>query len=228
MRLRCLILLLALGLSGIASAAPKSSGIVWEPWSDRVFARAQQEHRYVLLDLEAVWCHWCHVMDQQTYSDPAVIKLIGEHYIALKVDQDARPDLSNRYEDYGWPATVVYDSKAGEIVKRSGFIPPLEMAAMLQAIVDDPTPGPSVRPQTAVEFGASALTPELRATLQKNFLAEYDSQNGSWGFQQKFLDWDSVEYALTLARTGNAAAQRMARQTLTAQLNLLDPAWGGV
>ncbi|MGH8541378.1 MAG: hypothetical protein ACRETW_12855, partial [Stenotrophobium sp.] len=98
----------------------------------------------------------------------------------------------------------------------------------LQAIVDDPTPGPSVRPQTAVEFGASALTPELRATLQKNFLAEYDSQNGSWGLQQKFLDWDSTEYALTLARTGNAAAQKFVRQTLTAQLNLLDPAWGGV
>jgi len=78
-----------------------------QPWSDQVFSDAKRTHRFVLLDLEAVWCHWCHVMDANTYSDPKVIKLLQSRYIVVKVDQDSRPDLSNRYEDYGWPATVV-------------------------------------------------------------------------------------------------------------------------
>ncbi|MGH8460189.1 MAG: thioredoxin domain-containing protein [Stenotrophobium sp.] len=211
-----------------AHTAFAADGIAWQPWSDKVFTQAAREHKLVLLDLEAVWCHWCHVMDQQTYCDPAVIKLLHEHYLAIKVDQDARPDLSNRYEDYGWPATIVYDSHGAEIVKRSGFIPPLQMSAMLQANVDDPTPGPSVQPQAVLTFDASALTPALRATLSKDFIAQYDTKFGSWGFSQKFLDWDSVEYALVQAQAGDDTARRMAQQTLTAELALLDPAWGGV
>jgi uncharacterized protein len=55
-----------------------------------------------------VWCHWCHVMDEITYRDPKVIELIRSHYIPVWVDEDSRPDLSNRYEDYGWPATIVF------------------------------------------------------------------------------------------------------------------------
>src|SRR5271155_5737802 len=127
------------------TAAPIHKGLEWQPWSDRVFADAKREKRFVLLDLEAVWCHWCHVMDANTYSDPAVIKLLQSRYIVVKVDQDSRPDLSARYEDYGWPATIVFDSDGKEIVKRQGYLAPDEMASMLQAIIDDPSPGPSVQ-----------------------------------------------------------------------------------
>src|SRR3982750_4326240 len=74
--------------------------IVWEKWSDDIFERAKKENKFVLLDLEAVWCHWCHVMAEVTYKDPGVIKLMNSRYIAVRVDQDSRPDLSNRYEDY--------------------------------------------------------------------------------------------------------------------------------
>src|SRR6202162_1119095 len=87
---------------------------------------------------------WCCVMDEETYRDPTVVKLINSKFIALKVDQDSRPDLSNRYEDYGWPATIVFNSDGSEIVKRRGYLPPGQMASMLQAIIDDPSPGPSV------------------------------------------------------------------------------------
>src|SRR5690349_14296300 len=73
-------------------AASETSGIKWEGWSDSVFERAKRENKFVLLDLEAIWCHWCHVMDKQTYSDPAVIALINKRYIAVRVDQDSRPD----------------------------------------------------------------------------------------------------------------------------------------
>src|SRR5277367_1918224 len=226
----CLCILLAGGSASAQSAAPKTPRPDWQPWSNAVFAQAKQEKRFVLLDLEAVWCHWCHVMDEKTYSDPAVIKMLREHYIVVKTDQDSRPDLSNRYEDYGWPATVVFNSSGQEIVKRQGYLAPDEMLSMLQAILDDPTPGPSVRPEAKLEIPSNALLTEpLRRQLTKNYLAGYDQAHGSWGSDQKYLDWDSVEYSMMLARVNHdAQAERMARQTLTEQLHLLDPAWGGV
>ena len=211
-------------------SAPKPAKLAWQPWSDSVFAQAKQQKRFVLLDLEAVWCHWCHVMDENTYSDPAVIKMLREHYIVVKTDQDSRPDLSNRYEDYGWPATVVFNASGQEIVKRQGYLAPDEMLSMLQAILDDPTPGPSVRPEAKLDVPANALLTEpLRQQLNKNYLAGYDKLHGSWGTDQKLLDWDSVEYSMVLAKLNrDAQAEHMARQTLAEQLHLLDPAWGGV
>jgi uncharacterized protein len=208
----------------------KENHLNWRPWSDTVFAEAKRTHRFVLLDLEAAWCHWCHVMDANTYSDPEVMKLLQGSYITVKVDQDSRPDLSNRYEDFGWPATVVFDGDGHEIVKRQGYLAPDEMASMLQAILDDPSPGPSVQPDRKIELPSEPLlTPALREDLNRNFFNGYDSEHGSWGRDQKFLDWDSVEYAMDLAHLKNdTRAEHMARQTLQRQLRLLDPAWGGV
>jgi uncharacterized protein len=122
-------------------AVPNNGGPHWAPWSDGIFAEAKREKRFVLLDLEAVWCHWCHVMDETTYKDPATLALLKSKYITVRVGQDSRPELSNRYEDYGWPATVVFNADGQEIVKRRGYIPPREMASMLRAIIDDPPPG---------------------------------------------------------------------------------------
>jgi uncharacterized protein YyaL (SSP411 family) len=232
--LTALILLLLAGACAAQNATPtaghRDAQLNWRPWSGAVFAEAKRGHRFVLLDLEAVWCHWCHVMDANTYSDPQVIKLLQAHYITVKVDQDSRPDLSNRYEDYGWPATVVFDVDGHEIVKRQGYLSPDEMTSMLQAIIDDPSPGPSVQPERKLELPADPLlTPALREGLSRNFFSGYDNEHGSWGTDQKYLDWDSVEYAMILAtQKKDARAEHMARQTLAEQLHLLDPAWGGV
>src|SRR4051794_2013775 len=210
----------------------QSSVIHWEKWTDDLFARAKREHKFVYLDLEAVWCHWCHVMDDITFRDPDVVRLMSERYIAVKVDQDARPDLSNRYEDYGWPATVVFNADGGEIVKRRGYIPPGPMARMLQAIIDDPTPGPSVEPEERVEFTKqTALAAELRKELEQKLADGYDAERGGWGRVHKYVDWDAMEYCLTRGRAGGedgATWQRRAAQTLTAGLKLIDPVWGGV
>ena len=70
-----------------------SPPIPWQDWSDTVFDRARAEGRLVLLDLGAVWCHWCHVMEETTYKDPEVVSLIQTRFVAVRVDQDARPDL---------------------------------------------------------------------------------------------------------------------------------------
>src|SRR5258708_3205710 len=230
--------LLSIGILAFLTATPafgQSSGakaekLSWQPWSDAAFAQAKREKRFVLLDLESVWCRWWHVMDENVYSDTGVIKMLQAHYVTVKGDQDARPDLSNRYEDFGWPATVVFDSNGHEIVKRQGYLAPEEMLSMLQAILDDPTPGSSVRPEAKLELPANAvLSAALRDELTRNYFAGYDTAQGSWGTDQKFLGWDSVEYSMVLARLNrDARAEHMARQTLTEQLHLLDPAWGGV
>jgi uncharacterized protein YyaL (SSP411 family) len=168
-------------------------------------------------------------MDANTYSDPAVQKLMQAHYLAVKVDQDSRPDLSNRYEDYGWPATVVFATDGSEIIKRQGYLAPDEFVSILQAIIDDPTPGPSVHAEVPIVYPSNPLLPDkLRDELRAANLAGYDAKQGAWGEDFKFLEWDSVEYCLDNAAHGDAQAEKMARQTLTAQLNLLDPVWGGV
>jgi uncharacterized protein len=226
---RALPILIALVLLPFSRAMAEEAPITWEPWSDSVFAKAKSEGRFVLLDLGTVWCHWCHVMEEVTYRDPAVINLVGKRYLAVRVDADARPDLSNRYEDYGWPATIVFNSDGGEIVKRRGYLPPEQMASMLQAIIDDPSPGPSVVPEAPlVPSIETALGSGRQSILRQTLVDSYDDTNRGWGTGQKFLDWDTVEYCLAETERGDPAFERMARETLSAQLNLLDPAWGGV
>jgi uncharacterized protein YyaL (SSP411 family) len=225
--LSALSLMLLMGAHSLRGADSSAPAIAWQPWSDSAFTQAKREHKFVLLDLHAVWCHWCHVMDSKTYADPKVIALIQSKYIAVSVDQDSRPDLAQRYQDYGWPATVVFHSNGSEIVKRQGYLPPGEMIAMLQAIIDDPTPGPSVTNSKPLALtGGTALADA--AGLEKQLLAGYDTKLGSWGTIQKFLNWDNVEYCLVRAQAGDAGAEKMARQTLDAQLKLVDPVWGGV
>jgi uncharacterized protein len=218
---------LLLAFLGLATASAAAEPVNWQPWSEAAFARARAEHRLVILDLEAVWCHWCHVMGEVTYRDPEVTRLLGESFVAVRVDQDSRPDLASRYEDYGWPATILLSPDGTEIVKRQGYIPPGPMAALLRAVVADPTPiadrGRGEAAPAAGEKGAAAV----RAALRARWLEGYDEKGGGWGFTHKYLDWDSVELAMREAAAGDAASGRRARETLRLQRRLLDPVWGG-
>src|SRR6202453_2973084 len=223
-----LLLVVALIAPSRAEIPPQAQDkIAWQPWSDDAFAQARREHKFVLLDLHAVWCHWCHVMDDTTYVDPRVVSLIHSHYMGLSVDEDSRPDLSQRYQDYGWPATVVFNGAGSELVKRQGYLPPDEMASMLQAIIADPSPGPSVTSAKPVDLIASAGSTDSD-TLRKQLVNGYDTRLSGWGTSQKFLNWQNVEYCLTAAQAGDKQAETMARQTIAAQRKLIDPVWGGV
>ena len=219
-------LLFSAAALGASDAAPRD--IPWQGWSDAAFERARSEKRLVILDLVAVWCHWCHVMEETTYRDPEVIRQVREHFVALRVDQDSRPDLSNRYEDYGWPATVIFDANGRELVKFAGYIPPPRMRSLLEAVVADPTPGPSVLPEPAHAASGTALSEEQRRELAAILRQRYDAKLGGWGFSKKYLDWDSVEYGLARAREGDADFERMARETLSLSRKLIDPVWGGL
>ena len=87
--------------------------IDWHEWSDAAFARAKSEDKPILLDIGAVWCHWCHVIDRESYENAEIAKIINEHFVAVKVDRDERPDVDSRYQSAisaisgqgGWPLT---------------------------------------------------------------------------------------------------------------------------
>jgi uncharacterized protein len=223
------VILILLGTLGCVWSAAATEGPAWHTSSDEAFALASREHRFVILDLEAVWCHWCHVMENETYANADVRKVLAESYVALKIDQDANPDISARYGDWGWPATIVFAADGSEIVKRRGFIEPQRMLAMLKAIVADPSPGPSVGESASVApSGSAILDPEQRKKFMADFTSIYDAKNGGWGDGQRFIDAPAMELAIELAHAGDTKAQSMARQTLEQNINLIDPVWGGV
>ena len=206
-----------------------ADGPKWSGWDDDLFARAATEKRFVILDLEAVWCHWCHVMEKTTYANPQVQALLASNYLPVRVDQDANPDLSSRYGDWGWPATIVFGPDGTEIAKIRGYIEPERMQALLKAIIDDPSPGPSVGEAFEVKPSASAfLNKEARAELSKNVDESWDDKLGGWGENQKYIDADSMDLAISRAEAGDAVAIKRARQTFDAAMALIDPVWGGV
>ena len=70
----------------------------WHPWGEEAFRLAKQLDRPVLLDIGASWCHWCHVIDRESYEDPKLAAVINERFVAVKVDRDERPDVDARYQ----------------------------------------------------------------------------------------------------------------------------------
>src|ERR671935_284657 len=104
-------------LSGASSAYLRSAmhqPVRWHEWGEEAFATAQRENKPILLDVGAVWCHWCHVMDRESYESTEVAQIINERFIAIKVDRDERPDVDARHQaavqamtgQGGWPLTA--------------------------------------------------------------------------------------------------------------------------
>jgi uncharacterized protein YyaL (SSP411 family) len=86
----------------------------WHEWGEEAFAKARAEGKPILLDVGAVWCHWCHVIDRESYENSEIAALINENYVPVKVDRDERPDVDSRYQSAisaisgqgGWPLTA--------------------------------------------------------------------------------------------------------------------------
>ncbi len=121
-------------LAGSPSAYLQSAAhqpIHWFPWSDEAFAEARDRDRPVLLDIGAVWCHWCHVMDGESYEDPELARFLNEEFVCVKVDRDERPDVDTRYQravqaltrQGGWPLTA-FLTPAGEVFYGGTYFPP--------------------------------------------------------------------------------------------------------
>src|SRR5436853_4993734 len=103
----------------------------WHPWGEAALARARGEDKPALLDIGAVWCHWCHVMDGESYENPRVADFLNQHFICIKVDRDERPDVDARYQravqaltrQGGWPLTA-FLTPAGEVFHGGTYFPP--------------------------------------------------------------------------------------------------------
>lgn len=96
----------------------------WSEWSDATFERAAAGKKFVIVSLQSWWCPWCHVMNKDTWANADVRATLKDNFIPVFVDQDARPDISQRYDRWGWPATIIFGADGSEIVKLRGFYSP--------------------------------------------------------------------------------------------------------
>src|SRR6195256_2559323 len=109
--------------------------INWHEWSEGAFDEAGKLDRPILLSISAVWGHWCHVMDETTYSNPGVLDLINREYVPIRVDNDLRPDVNNRYNMGGWPTTA-FLTPQGDILTGATYLPPDQMLGALERVED--------------------------------------------------------------------------------------------
>ena len=219
----------------------------WLPWSEAAFARAQAEDKPILLDIGAVWCHWCHVMDGESYEDPAVAEVINRNFVAVKVDRDERPDVDARYQaavqsisgQGGWPLTGFLSSDGrpfygttyiprDDRYGRAGIIRVLESMAQVwrERRTEALNAASSVMAAIEQNENISARDGELsRGLIDKivaSIVAQFDPHHGGFGAQPKFPHPGALDLLLVAAARGN----KQAREAFTVTLEKM--AAGGV
>lgn len=213
------------------AAATEHAEITWAAWEATSFDRARSDDKIILINVVASWCHWCHVMEEETYADPEVAALLAEHFVTIRVDSDARPDVAERYREWGWPATAFLTPDAQPVLALRGFKNPQAFATLLRELVADRDAGtlsermPPVEPPRPVD---GELGPALAsATAQLD--AFFHEEIGGWGRVQKYPFAAPVEHALVRARI-HGESQWMARAELTLrnEQQIIDPVWGGM
>jgi uncharacterized protein YyaL (SSP411 family) len=212
-----------------ARAQGRARAFTWEAWGPAAFERARREHKFILLDGAAEWCHWCHVMDETTYLDPEIGRILNERFVTIRVDIDERPDIAERYGDWGWPATILFSEDAEEVGKYRGYLPPDEMKVILEEVQAAAKAAAADKSRAAVDLPAPVAALGWiggLATVQLD--GYYDEKQGSWGMRQKSPLGANVSFELARAAHGDKAAQARALFTLGKQRALLDPVWGGV
>jgi len=214
--------------------------VQWHPWGEAAFARAKAEDKPILLDIGAVWCHWCHVMDRESYENPAIAQLINEHYIAVKVDRDERPDVDARYQaavsaitgQGGWPLTA-FLTPDGRPYFGGTYIPPddrygrpgfprvLEALAHVWHERRDEALETAASTMAAIEHNESfsgrggELTLALVDKIAASILNQFDPRNGGFGSQPKFPHPAALDLLLEVAMNrGNQLAGRAFATTL--------------
>ena len=186
--------------------------INWLPWGEAAFAKAQSENKPVLLSISAVWCYWCHVMDETSYSDPAVQALINESFVAVRADNDHRPDLNARYNVGGWPTTAFLTGHGG-LIGGATYLPPDQLIAMLSELKeayreDKPQLYDQARNllrQRQERVNRVAAGPDVEESLvdlvSRIATGAYDAINGGYGLAPKFPNGPILEFLVHLART---------------------------
>ena len=210
-------------------------------WDGHAFEIAQQEDKPVLLSITAVWCYWCQVMEETTFTDPDVIGYIAENFVPVQVDNDHRPDVNARYNVGGWPTTAFLTPHGGYMAGAT-YLPPDQLLAMLVEVkraYDDDRAGlydqaAQLNRQRQEYLGRVAAGGELDHRLvdltARRMCGVYDARNGGFGEEPKFPSAPILQFILHLYRvTGEEYYRAMLEKTLNALLSgeLFDGAEGG-
>ena len=214
----------------------------WLPWGPEAFARARRENRPILLDIGAVWCHWCHVMDHESYEDPETAALINELFVPIKVDRDERPDVDARYQravqavsgQGGWPLTA-FLTPEGEVFYGGTYFPPEDrygrpsFRRVLETVArvwrEEPERAAeqarlirqhvSAYQQAEVEEGD--VTRGIVDGAVAAFMQGFDGRHGGFGGAPKFPNAGAIELFLDRYLDGGRALERrIVTSTLTA------------
>src|SRR5581483_10314916 len=238
-------------LSRAASAYLRSAmhqPIQWHEWGAEAFVTAKRENKPMLLDIGAVWCHWCHVMDRESYDDPAIAAIVNEHFVAMKVDRDERPDIDSRYQaavqavsgQGGWPLTA-FLTPDGKPFYGGTYFPPDEgygrpsfrrvLLSIANAykekhgdVVEQAAMVESAIAQAESFAGKSGrISDRVVSSIQDSAQKMFDPRNGGFGSAPKFphpsaLDLLIERYART-ALAGTSASAATAEQGTAASAN---------
>lgn len=201
----------------------RAAEIHWRAWDPSVFADAQRTGKPILLSLAAIWCHWCHVLDETTLSDPRVIAELNGKFIPVRVDADQHPDIERRYILGGWPTVAVLTAK-GEIVDGGTYVPTDQFLALLQSSLEAlAAGGPALEAKLArhrSRFNPAQPGPvddTIVEGVTRNLIGAFDPQNGGFGGYPKFPQGAAVELLFEVGETD------LARRSLDAMLKLEDP-----
>ncbi len=215
--------------------------IQWHEWGEEAFAAAQRDNKPVLLDIGAVWCHWCHVMDRESYENAEVAEIINREYIAVKVDRDERPDVDSRYQlaisaisgTGGWPLTV-FLTPDGRPFYGGTYFPPVDQwgrpsfKKILMAIADayrDRRDEVLKSADEAMNVLSNAenfshhrteFSPRLVGIMVQSALPIFDEKNGGFGSAPKFPHPSAIDLLLDwYSRTGEERVATVITTTLT-------------
>jgi uncharacterized protein YyaL (SSP411 family) len=202
----------------------RAADINWRAWSEKTFDEARQLNRPILLSISAVWCHWCHVMDETTYSHAGVIDLINREYLPIRVDNDVRPDINQRYNMGGWPTTA-FLTPTGDILTGATYMPPDQMADALSRVASYyRTHQPEIATQilesrkragSGIARSAGELDDRLVDTILDAVKNAYDPEYGGFGNAPKFPQTDALLLLLEQAQIrSDPELRQMAVHTL--------------
>ncbi len=214
--------------------------IRWHQWGEEAFAAAQRENKPMLLDIGAVWCHWCHVMDRESYDDPEVARIVNQNFIAVKVDRDERPDIDSRYQSAvqamtgqgGWPLTAFLTPEGKPFYGGTYFPPDDQMGRpgfkrVLMAIADAfqakrsevleqaDTVLNAISHAESFAGHAGTVPPTLVRAVIASALKIFDPDHGGFGSAPKFPHPSSMDLILHYySRTGDEHLREVIGSTL--------------
>ncbi len=215
--------------------------INWREWGNEPFDEAKRTGKLILLDISAVWCHWCHVMDETTYNDARVAAVINEQFIPVRVDNDRNPEINARYNMGGWPTTAFLNPER-DVVSGTTYLPPDQMIVLLERLADlnhrkngmlagkTGIARVQIEPELNVNVSRSASSDDVIEVLDA-VESSYDRKYSGFGLGQKF-PFTSVLRLLLLdyELTGNERHLVMATDTLRAMIagEIFDKVQGGM